>query len=424
VTTYWQPHQVEQLRAIGLRLQQERERQNIILEDISAKTRIRVALLQGIEAAEVNRLPEPVYVRGFIRRFEETLGLPSGELSNQLALEPTILGNVEPLMTYPPSGAASRSETAQKEPKKELRKESKPAQEAVPTFRAPSPEPAPVAAPVTPRLETPIVDVRPQASPVEAKPLASVSINSEVKAPEIKAPESEPSPPPASLAVRPIEPIAKPKPLPPSDPWAEDPRPAAASDRAADRDEVRIVPAPTRNLDAEPIRQSELERQKAASAALLPMPKPRTFDEPEPLPWRPIALVLGLLGLVGALGWGVTSMLKSPQVTTNPAPAAPTGVTAKPSPLAPRPAPKPAAPVSLAIDLKQASWMVVEADGKQIYEGELPKGTKKTWTAQKQIFFRTGLASVVWVSVNGAPAKQFSNYPGPKDETFLPTSKP
>jgi cytoskeleton protein RodZ len=435
VTTYWQPHQVEQLRAIGLRLQQERERQNIILEDVSAKTRIRVALLQGIEAAEINRLPEPVYVRGFIRRFEETLGLPTGELSSQLVLEPTILGNVDPLMTYPPTPVPS-ADSASTKSKKDLKKESpkEPQKLPTPTFRqAPAPLADPVSANAIPPLsEVPAaslslfpsepapIDGRPTAKPIEAKP-------AEIKPAEIKPVQMKPADlKPVEIKPIGLAPVAMP-PVPPIDPWAEEPkiaerepvadRPDSRSDTG--RSDIRIVPPPSRDFEG-------ANREVASDrpvAALLPMPQAPKFDEPAPLPWRPIALGVALLGFVGALAWGAMNLGKSPTIATKVVPteqikpAAPIAAPVKP------PAAKPLAPVTLVANFKDAAWIQVETDGKLAYEGEIPKGGQKTWTAQKGIFFRTGLASVVWLSVNGAPAKQFNSFSGPKDETFVPATR-
>lgn len=427
MTTYWQPHQVEQLRAIGLRLQQERERQSIILEDVSAKTRIRVALLQGIETAEINRLPEPVYVRGFIRRFEETLGLPIGELSGQLILEPTILGNVDPLTTYPPTPAKSDLAAAPKvaKPEAKIEAKSEPKQSPASTFRQ-----SPVAAAeVAPAPLKPIAvhgseaETRPS---LEALPLRTVS--------DIKPVELKPSDPTVSPTVSPID-ASQPKgqsqpeskagntpivaPIPPSDPWADESASPAAipvGDRPGQSPEIRIVPPP----------QSVFEpagEQSAPSTTLLSMPQPRQFNvETEPTPWRPIALGIGLVGLLGLVGWGALNLSKPTVVnqasieTPSPSPT-PLVAAAKPTPA------KPVAPVSLTVDVKQSAWVQVETDGKLAYEGEIPKGGRKNWTAQKQIFFRTGLSNVVWVAVNGSPAKQFNIYPGPKDQTFGPSSR-
>jgi cytoskeleton protein RodZ len=434
VTTYWQPHQVEQLRAIGLRLQQERERQNIILEDVSAKTRIRVALLQGIEAAEINRLPEPVYVRGFVRRFEETLGLPTGELSSQLVLEPTILGNVDPLMTYPPTPAPTADSDSGKKSKKDAKKALKqeplkePQKLPEPTFRqAPVPLAETVPAPALPLFDvseaslplfqsavehTPI-DVRPTAKPIDIKPV-------EPKPAEPKPAEPKPAEPkPISLA-----PTVK-SPVTPIDPWAEEPKIAKREPVAEGRSDIRIVPPPSRDFEGGSVREvaRDAASDRPVAAALLPMPQAPKFDEPAPLPWRPIAIGVALLGILGTLGWGAMNMKKSPTIATNPTSSAPSKPVAPIAAPAKPPAAKPLAPVTLVANFKDAAWISVETDGKLAYEGEIPKGGQKTWTAQKGIFFRTGLASVVWLSVNGAPAKQFNSFSGPKDETFLPTSR-
>ncbi|KGF73135.1 hypothetical protein DO97_02055 [Neosynechococcus sphagnicola sy1] len=65
----------EKLLELGNYLRQTRQAQSLSLEDVAAKTRIQMRLLQAIENGRLEQLPEPVYIQGFIRRFADALGL-------------------------------------------------------------------------------------------------------------------------------------------------------------------------------------------------------------------------------------------------------------------------------------------------------------------------------------------------------------
>lgn len=70
---------------LGAFLQEEREKKGLSLEDMEAKTRLRPHVLAAIEAEKWDTLPQPVFVRGFIRSYGKALGLDKakvGELCN------------------------------------------------------------------------------------------------------------------------------------------------------------------------------------------------------------------------------------------------------------------------------------------------------------------------------------------------------
>ena len=75
--------QREQLESIGCVLRQTREEQSLSLERLSSKTLIRPSLMAAIESANLEQLPEPVYVRGLIKRYADTLGLDGETLAIQ-----------------------------------------------------------------------------------------------------------------------------------------------------------------------------------------------------------------------------------------------------------------------------------------------------------------------------------------------------
>lgn len=69
------------LAEMGAYLRQVRESQSMTLEEVAAKTMIRVSLLRAIEEGQLYQLPEPIYVQGFLLRFAETLGLNGVEFA-------------------------------------------------------------------------------------------------------------------------------------------------------------------------------------------------------------------------------------------------------------------------------------------------------------------------------------------------------
>ncbi|WP_088240690.1 helix-turn-helix domain-containing protein [Calothrix rhizosoleniae] len=62
--------------------------------------------------------------------------------------------------------------------------------------------------------------------------------------------------------------------------------------------------------------------------------------------------------------------------------------------------------VEIGLTIKEKSWVQVKADGKLKYEGDLPKGSRRTWQAKEELTIKTGNAGGVLVSVNQQQAKQ------------------
>ncbi|MGH9798203.1 MAG: helix-turn-helix domain-containing protein, partial [Candidatus Polarisedimenticolia bacterium] len=69
--------------ASGGELRDERQRRRQTLEGIAEKTKIRRAYLQAIEEERFGDLPAAVFVRGFIREYARSLGLPGDEVVRQ-----------------------------------------------------------------------------------------------------------------------------------------------------------------------------------------------------------------------------------------------------------------------------------------------------------------------------------------------------
>ncbi|MGF1458677.1 MAG: helix-turn-helix domain-containing protein [Leptolyngbyaceae cyanobacterium] len=73
----------EQLVHIGHILREARETAGWSKADLARKTLIRMTLLEALEAADMSQLPEPVYTRGLIRRYGDSLGLDGETLAIQ-----------------------------------------------------------------------------------------------------------------------------------------------------------------------------------------------------------------------------------------------------------------------------------------------------------------------------------------------------
>jgi cytoskeletal protein RodZ len=82
--------QAEQLADIGAYLQTVRQEANLSLEQINATTLIRPNLLMAIEAGQIQSLPEPIYIRGLIKRYADALGLDGAELAATFPVTPTV----------------------------------------------------------------------------------------------------------------------------------------------------------------------------------------------------------------------------------------------------------------------------------------------------------------------------------------------
>lgn len=74
--------QAEKLAELGTQLRLNRQQQGLSLEQVAEKTRIQRRLLQAIEQAHLDELPEPIYIQSFIKQYANTLGLNGADWSN------------------------------------------------------------------------------------------------------------------------------------------------------------------------------------------------------------------------------------------------------------------------------------------------------------------------------------------------------
>lgn len=76
------------LEELGYELHQLREEQMLSIDQVSARTMIQPRVIRAIEAGNLKELPEGVYIRGFLRRYADALGLDGHALASEFPLEP------------------------------------------------------------------------------------------------------------------------------------------------------------------------------------------------------------------------------------------------------------------------------------------------------------------------------------------------
>lgn len=84
--------QAAKLAELGDQLRQAREQSNLTIEQVSKTTMIQARLLKAIEAGKLAQLPEPIYIRGFLKRYADALGLDGTKLSNTFPADIGIRG--------------------------------------------------------------------------------------------------------------------------------------------------------------------------------------------------------------------------------------------------------------------------------------------------------------------------------------------
>ncbi len=80
--------QAEKLAEIGAQFKRVREDKELSIPHLTATTLISERYLRAIEGGQMESLPEPIYVRGFIRKYGDALGV--GDLSDNFPLNPVL----------------------------------------------------------------------------------------------------------------------------------------------------------------------------------------------------------------------------------------------------------------------------------------------------------------------------------------------
>lgn len=101
-STHEQQRQIERLAEVGAQLWLQRQEQGLSLEAMAAKTRIQRRILDAIEHAQLDELPEPIYIQSFIKQYADALGLNGLELSSNFPIGNAHL-NIKPAWSRLPA---------------------------------------------------------------------------------------------------------------------------------------------------------------------------------------------------------------------------------------------------------------------------------------------------------------------------------
>lgn len=327
--------------SLGNRLREAREAKGLSPQDIFNSTRIRANVLEALEAEDYDNLPAPVYVRGLLRTLAKPLELEAAHLLAlyEAAVPDGRVANVLPMMAIVPV-----------EPPQH-----------VPQRRDPQQEPNLALVVSSPR------------DPHETKRKSlTITLTIPLSPPEISLPK-------VTLPKITIPPLTLPKvSLPP-----------------------HILP------------DIALPRGGLAGHAVW-----RGLRHYRPTPNVLLSSAVAVLFLIG-IGWGGSQLMRNvsearvitaaqPEPTPtlafalNPTTAAPPTATPAPTAIAVTPTPLPrATSLNIQLDVSTRSWMRVEVDGAEGYEGILEAGQNMSFTAHSRVTLRAGNAAGVKVSVNG-----------------------
>jgi len=76
------------LREVGQRLKLAREAQGLTLDDVAARTRITIRHLLALEEGNETDLPETFYIRGFLKKYAEAVGLAPNDVADAYKAAP------------------------------------------------------------------------------------------------------------------------------------------------------------------------------------------------------------------------------------------------------------------------------------------------------------------------------------------------
>ena len=71
----------------GERLRRAREEQGLSQDEVSKHLRLSLSYLRALEEDDYDRLPEPPFIKGYLRNYARFLGLPAEELARRFQQE-------------------------------------------------------------------------------------------------------------------------------------------------------------------------------------------------------------------------------------------------------------------------------------------------------------------------------------------------
>jgi cytoskeletal protein RodZ len=99
-------------------------------------------------------------------------------------------------------------------------------------------------------------------------------------------------------------------------------------------------------------------------------------------------------------------------------PSASPNATSAPGSTVATPAVPSSQPVKVDVTLTAQSWLRIDIDGKTVFQGILPEGTQKTWTADSTLKVRAGNAGGVMVAYNNGQAQRMGAPGAVEEVTF------
>ncbi len=153
-------------------------------------------------------------------------------------------------------------------------------------------------------------------------------------------------------------------------------------------------------------------------------PKSLTFSSRRRSSRSLVAAILPILAVsagIVTLAIAIPKFRMASQQPALPSPTVAISPSLQPDPL---PIPQPselATPINVSVTLKGDSWMQVDVDGKQEFEGTLKAGTERSWSAKETLTMQIGNAGDVLMSVNGSEAKPVGQPGEVRKLTIKPT---
>ena len=351
--------QEEQLRDIGTYFQKLRQQQSISIEEVAAKTCIRLRMLKALEEGKLDDLPEPIYIQGFIRRYGDFLGLDGNALAKTFSTD------------YPPvefDAQAILGNTTAKKPEAEI---------SQPNMIEEPSEPA--------EIDTPPAPPPPRTIPPY---LAYIILGVAALAALVYAIKKPPTPEAAAQKQQPVS------------------QPVSASPVTSTPTAIQptiISPSPTVSPTELAIQPSPIDSPTPTVSPTELAIQPSPIDSPTPTV-SPTELAIQ------------PSPIDSPSPTVSP-----TELAIQPSLTDTSPINSSGnLPIQVTLNLQDESWVRITADGKTLFEGTLQKGMQQSFSAEKQLTIRSGNAGAVLVSVNQKAGEPLGKPGTVREVTFTP----
>jgi cytoskeleton protein RodZ len=353
----------EQLQRISAQLKAARETAGIELAQVASQTFIPLRLLKAMDEGQFERLPEPVFVQGFIRRYGDAVGLDGKQMAKDFIVDPPSLKKpAEEFLSYHPDDDAPAARNARGGKKQQKMQVPLP------------PPPAPVPAPVVEPPPVPVAPIAAIAPPPVVEPTPIVAVV-----------ESTPTVEPTTAIQSTVE---------TAEPTAE----------TAIEPNSRVEPS----LTFDPAANREWSPSADSSG--------QSGERSSWLYWIGGLLALGLLAI------GTVLVMQPKSDAPNSSSSASVNPTIPTTPATPVPSatPKLTAPIVLTVKVVEESWVEVLSDGKSEIAEVLPKGSQKTWTAKESLSITSGNAKGVAYSYNQSPEKLMGTTADPETLVFPP----